>query len=43
MNTGAREMAWMMDEFAKGSQGFTPGIVTGKVVPLLSSNAAVAC
>jgi glutamate dehydrogenase/leucine dehydrogenase len=43
MNTGAREMAWMMDEFAKGSQGFTPGIVTGKVVPPPSSNAAVAC
>jgi hypothetical protein len=40
MNTGAREMAWMMDEFAKGSQGFTPGIVTGKVVLPRSSSAS---
>jgi hypothetical protein len=30
MNTGAREMAWLFDEFSR-TNGFTPGIVTGKV------------
>ena len=29
MNTGAREMAWIFDEFSKFA-GFSPGIVTGK-------------
>lgn len=28
---GAREMGWFMDEFSKAA-GFTPAIVTGKVV-----------
>lgn len=30
MNTGPREMAWIVDEFSKLKGGFTPGIVTGK-------------
>jgi glutamate dehydrogenase/leucine dehydrogenase len=30
MNTGPREMAWIVDEFSKIKGGFTPGIVTGK-------------
>ncbi len=30
MNTGSREMAWIVDEFSKLKGGFTPGIVTGK-------------
>jgi glutamate dehydrogenase (NAD(P)+) len=30
MNTGAREMAWIFDEYTKFA-GFSPGIVTGKV------------
>jgi glutamate dehydrogenase (NAD(P)+) len=30
MNTGPREMAWIVDEFSKVKGGFTPGIVTGK-------------
>ncbi len=30
VNTGPREMAWIVDEFSKIKGGFTPGIVTGK-------------
>jgi len=30
MNTGPREMAWIVDEFSKVKGSFTPGIVTGK-------------
>ncbi len=30
MNTGPREMAWIVDEFSKLKGSFTPGIVTGK-------------
>lgn len=36
MNTGAREMAWIFDEYTKFS-GFSPGIVTGKPVWLHGS------
>lgn len=36
MNTGAREMAWIFDEFTKFA-GFSPGIVTGKPVWLHGS------
>jgi glutamate dehydrogenase (NAD(P)+) len=36
MNTGAREMAWIFDEFSKFA-GFSPGIVTGKPVWLHGS------
>ena len=36
MNTGAREMAWIMDEYGKYA-GFAPGIVTGKPVHLHGS------
>ena len=34
MNTGPREMAWIVDEFSKLKGGFTPGIVTGKPLHL---------
>jgi glutamate dehydrogenase (NAD(P)+) len=34
MNTGPREMAWIVDEFSKIKGGFTPGIVTGKPLHL---------
>ena len=34
MNTGAREMAWFFDEYSK-YKGFSPGVVTGKVIGLL--------
>ncbi len=34
MNTGPREMAWIVDEFSKLKHGFTPGIVTGKPLHL---------
>ncbi len=30
MNTGGREMAWIVDEYSRINGGFTPGIVTGK-------------
>ena len=30
MNTGPREMAWILDEFSKVKGAYTPGIVTGK-------------
>jgi glutamate dehydrogenase (NAD(P)+) len=33
MNTGAREMAWIFDEYSK-FKGFSPGVVTGKPVHL---------
>ncbi|KAH7617205.1 hypothetical protein Ndes2526B_g07798 [Nannochloris sp. 'desiccata'] len=36
MNTGAREMAWIFDEFSKFA-GYSPGIVTGKPVWLHGS------
>lgn len=36
MNTGAREMAWIFDEYTK-FEGFSPGIVTGKPVWLHGS------
>ena len=36
MNTGPREMAWIMDEYGKYA-GFAPGIVTGKPVHLHGS------
>lgn len=36
MNTGAREMAWIFDEYTKFA-GFSPGIVTGKPVWLHGS------
>ncbi len=34
MNTGPREMAWIVDEFSKIKGGFMPGIVTGKPLHL---------
>lgn len=34
MNTGPREMAWIVDEFSKIKGSFTPGIVTGKPLHL---------
>lgn len=34
MNTGPREMAWIVDEFSNLKGGFTPGIVTGKPLHL---------
>lgn len=34
MNTGPKEMAWIVDEFSKLKGGFTPGIVTGKPLHL---------
>lgn len=34
MNTGPREMAWIVDEFSKLKGSFTPGIVTGKPLHL---------
>lgn len=36
MNTGAREMAWIFDEYSK-FKGFSPGVVTGKPVHLHGS------
>lgn len=36
VNTGGREMAWIMDEYSKYN-GFTPGVVTGKPVELFGS------
>ena len=36
MNTGAREMAWIFDEYTKFA-GFSPGVVTGKPVWLHGS------
>lgn len=36
MNTGAREMAWMFDEYSK-YMGFAPAVVTGKPVSLHGS------
>ena len=36
MNTGAREMAWIFDEFSKVAR-FSPGVVTGKPVWLHGS------
>ncbi|KAL6782420.1 GDH2 [Auxenochlorella protothecoides x Auxenochlorella symbiontica] len=36
MNTGAREMAWIFDEYTK-FEGYSPGIVTGKPVWLHGS------
>lgn len=41
MNTGAREMAWIVDEFSKSVGGFTPGVVTGKPLFLGGSNGRV--
>jgi glutamate dehydrogenase/leucine dehydrogenase len=37
MNTGGREMAWMMDEYSKIRGETTPGIVTGKPVERFGS------
>ena len=34
VNTGPREMAWIVDQFSKLSGGYTPGIVTGKPLHL---------
>ncbi|HNQ13407.1 MAG TPA: Glu/Leu/Phe/Val dehydrogenase [Bacteroidia bacterium] len=34
VNTGPREMAWIVDEFSKINKGFTPGVVTGKPLML---------
>lgn len=34
MNTGPREMAWIVDEYSKVKGGFTPGVVTGKPLHL---------
>ena len=36
MNTDARVMAWIFDEYSK-YQGFSPGVVTGKPVHLHGS------
>ncbi|HEX5002823.1 MAG TPA: Glu/Leu/Phe/Val dehydrogenase [Bacteroidia bacterium] len=41
MNTGPREMAWIVDEFSKITGGFTPGIVTGKPLHLGGSEGRV--
>ena len=37
MNTGAREMAWMMDEYSKIEGETVPGVVTGKPVEAFGS------
>ncbi len=41
MNTGAREMAWIVDEFSKLKGEFTPGVVTGKPLHLGGSRGRV--
>jgi len=41
MNTGAREMAWIVDEFSKLKGSFTPGVVTGKPLHLGGSRGRV--
>src|SRR5207247_2432465 len=33
VNTNAKIMAWMMDEYSR-KHGFTPAVVTGKPIPL---------
>ncbi len=37
MNTGAREMAWMMEEYSKIQGELTPGVITGKPVSMFGS------
>ena len=37
MNTGAREMAWIMSEYSK-FKGFSPGVVTGKPLDLFGAH-----
>lgn len=37
MNTGAREMAWMMDEYSRIAGETTPGVITGKPVEAFGS------
>jgi glutamate dehydrogenase/leucine dehydrogenase len=37
MNTGAREMAWMMEEYSKIQGETTPGVITGKPVDAFGS------
>jgi glutamate dehydrogenase/leucine dehydrogenase len=37
MNTGAREMAWMMDEYSKIQGETVPGVITGKPVEAFGS------
>lgn len=34
MNTGKREMAWIVDEYSKLKREFRPGVVTGKPITL---------
>ena len=41
MNTGPREMAWIVDEFSR-VKGFSPGVVTGKPLELGGSQGRVA-
>ncbi|MBS1765190.1 MAG: Glu/Leu/Phe/Val dehydrogenase [Bacteroidetes bacterium] len=41
MNTGAREMAWIVDEFSKIKGAYTPGVVTGKPLHLGGSRGRV--
>ena len=36
VNTGAREMAWMMDQYSK-LESFSPGVVTGKPLDLFGA------
>lgn len=37
MNTGAKHMAWMMDEYSKTEGEITPGVITGKPVEAFGS------
>jgi glutamate dehydrogenase (NAD(P)+) len=41
MNTGAQTMAWIMDQYSK-SNGYSPGVVTGKPLELNGSQGRVA-
>ena len=37
MNTGAKHMAWMMDEYSKDNRETIPGVITGKPVSAFGS------
>jgi glutamate dehydrogenase/leucine dehydrogenase len=41
VNTGPREMAWIVDEYSKIKGAFTPGVVTGKPLHLGGSEGRV--
>jgi glutamate dehydrogenase len=40
MNTGAKQMAWMMDEYSEDNREHTPGVFTGKPVEAFGSKGA---